>query len=163
MGFATSQQWENFFGIIVLQFVGHSPVILSWLCPPLLSFCGFFFDFGCGVSCFSRFQHPPVDCCSTASCDFSTLTGADVHMSFTLPSWPRSPLQYSCVENLKARGAWRATVHKVVNSQTQLRWLRTHAAPSKRSLFNIPSSSLSPWTSPVYFLLYKFVYSGHLM
>ena len=26
--------------------------------------------------------------------------------------------QYSCLENSMYRGAWRATVHKVVNSQT---------------------------------------------
>ena len=28
------------------------------------------------------------------------------------------PLQYSCLENPMDRGAWRATVHKVTNSQT---------------------------------------------
>ena len=31
-----------------------------------------------------------------------------------------SPLQYSCLENPMDRGAWRATVHEVVKSQTQL-------------------------------------------
>ena len=31
-----------------------------------------------------------------------------------------SPLQYSCLENPMARGAWRATVHGVTKSQTQL-------------------------------------------
>ena len=30
------------------------------------------------------------------------------------------PPQYSCVENPIARGAWRATVHVVAKSQTQL-------------------------------------------
>ena len=30
------------------------------------------------------------------------------------------PLQYSCLENLLGRGAWRATVHRVVKSLTQL-------------------------------------------
>ena len=30
------------------------------------------------------------------------------------------PLQYSCLENLKDRGAWWATVHGVVKSQTRL-------------------------------------------
>ena len=29
-----------------------------------------------------------------------------------------SPLQYSCLENFMDRGAWRATVHEVVKSQT---------------------------------------------
>ena len=31
-----------------------------------------------------------------------------------------SPLQYSCLENPVNRGAWRATVHGVANSQTRL-------------------------------------------
>ena len=31
-----------------------------------------------------------------------------------------SPLQYSCLENSMDRGAWRATVHGVPKSQTQL-------------------------------------------
>ena len=30
------------------------------------------------------------------------------------------PLQYSCQENPKDRGAWRATVHGVTKSQTEL-------------------------------------------
>ena len=30
-----------------------------------------------------------------------------------------NPLQYSCLENSMARGAWRATVHRVAESQTQ--------------------------------------------
>ena len=35
-----------------------------------------------------------------------------------------NPLQYSCLENPMVRGAWRATVHGVPKSQTQL---STHA------------------------------------
>ena len=31
-----------------------------------------------------------------------------------------NPLQYSCLENSMDRGAWRATVHGVTKSQTQL-------------------------------------------
>ena len=31
-----------------------------------------------------------------------------------------NPLQYSYLENSMGRGAWRATVHKVSKSQTQL-------------------------------------------
>ena len=43
---------------------------------PLLPSCwGLFFVFGLGVSSFSRFQHPPVDDCSTVSCDFGALAG----------------------------------------------------------------------------------------
>ena len=31
-----------------------------------------------------------------------------------------NPLQYSCLENPMDRGAWWATVHKVIQSQTRL-------------------------------------------
>ena len=37
------------------------------------------------------------------------------------------PLQYSCLENPMDRGAWRATVHGVKKSQTQLERLSMHA------------------------------------
>ena len=36
-----------------------------------------------------------------------------------------SPLQYSCLENLMDRGAWRATVHAVTESDTTERWTRS--------------------------------------
>ena len=32
-----------------------------------------------------------------------------------------NPLQYSCLENPMDRGAWRATVRRVTQSQTQLK------------------------------------------
>ena len=32
-----------------------------------------------------------------------------------------NPLQYSCLENPKDRGAWWATVHRVAKSQTRLK------------------------------------------
>ena len=39
-----------------------------------------------------------------------------------------SPLQYSCLESSVDRGAWRATIHRVAKSETQLsRWTHTHA------------------------------------
>ena len=38
-----------------------------------------------------------------------------------------NPLQYSCLENPKDRGAWWVTVHKVVKGQTQLKRLSRHA------------------------------------
>ena len=34
-----------------------------------------------------------------------------------------NPLQYSCLENPKDRGAWQATVHRVAKSRTQLKQL----------------------------------------
>ena len=45
----------------------------------------------------------------------------------SVPEWGRSPgeengypLQYCCLENPTDRGAWRATVHGLTKSQTQL-------------------------------------------
>ena len=38
-----------------------------------------------------------------------------------------NPLQYSYLENPMDRGAWWATVHGVIKSQTQLKWLSMHA------------------------------------
>ena len=40
-----------------------------------------------------------------------------------------NPLQYSCLENPMNRGAWRAIVHGVAKSQTQVKQLskNTHA------------------------------------
>ena len=32
-----------------------------------------------------------------------------------------NPLQYSCLENSKDRGAWQATVHRAATSRTQLK------------------------------------------
>ena len=51
----------------------------------------------------------------------------------SIPGWRRSPeggdgnpLNYSCMENPTDRGAWRATVHWVTKSQTQLKGLGIH-------------------------------------
>ena len=45
-----------------------------------------------------------------------------------------NPLQYSCLENPMNRGAWRATVHRVAKSQTQLKRQNTciHQCKIKR-------------------------------
>ena len=37
-----------------------------------------------------------------------------------------NPLQYSFLENPMDRGAWRATIHRVAQSWTWLKWLGTH-------------------------------------
>ena len=41
-----------------------------------------------------------------------------------------NPLQYSCLENLMERGAWRAIVYRLAKSQTSLKQLSTQAAHS---------------------------------
>ena len=42
-----------------------------------------------------------------------------------------SPLQCFCLENPMDRGPWRATVHKVTQSQTPLKRLSTHTARAR--------------------------------
>ena len=44
---------------------------------PLLPSCCDFFVFGHEASVFGGFQCSPVDCCSTASCNFGILAGGD--------------------------------------------------------------------------------------
>ena len=43
-----------------------------------------------------------------------------------------NPLQYTCIENPMIRGAWRATVHRIVKSQTLLKQLSTHTGTFTR-------------------------------
>ena len=72
-------QHKNFFGIIILQFMGWPMVGMGFdlfvIVPLLLSYCDFSFVLGCGVSFFGGFQHPPVNGCSKSSCDFGGLAG----------------------------------------------------------------------------------------
>ena len=57
-------------------------------------------------------------------------SAGDVRDGGSIPEWGRSPgerngnpLQYSCLENSMDGGAWRATVHGIAKSQTQLKQL----------------------------------------
>ena len=88
--FEPLQQWANFFGIIVLQLVGHLPagmrldfIVIVSLLP---SHCGFSFVFGCGVSFFSGFQNLPIDGYSTASAILVLLQEEMSTLSSNLPS-----------------------------------------------------------------------------
>ena len=50
-----------------------------------------------------------------------------------------NPLQYSCLENPRDRGAWQAIVHQVTKSWTQLKRLNTQCnTNNKMWVFNIP-------------------------
>ena len=53
------------------------------IAPLLLSSCSFFFVFGLKLSFFGGFQHPPVDGCSIASCNFGALIGGDECMFYS--------------------------------------------------------------------------------
>ena len=44
-----------------------------------------------------------------------------------------NPLQYLCLINPTDRRAWQATVHRVVQSQTWLKWLSMHACSNRKS------------------------------
>ena len=69
------------FSSLWVTHLGDMGFDLIVIVPLLLSFCGFFFLFGPGVSFFGGFQCPSVDGCSTASCDFGALAGGDEHTS----------------------------------------------------------------------------------
>ena len=65
--------------VTYLAGIGFDFIVIS---PLLLSHCGFFFVFECGVSFFGGFQHSPVNGCWAASCGFGALSGRDARMSF---------------------------------------------------------------------------------
>ena len=50
--------------------------------------------------------------------------GERLHFHFSLPCIGEgngNPLQCSCLENSRDRGAWRAAVHRVAQNQTRLK------------------------------------------
>ena len=52
-------------------------------------------------------------------------------------------LQYSCLENPMDRGAWQATIHRVAQSQTQLKQLSTYVRLNNIPLYVYTTFSLS--------------------
>ena len=57
-------------------------LILNMILPLLLSFWGFSFDLGCGLSSSAGIQQSPVDGCSAVSCNFGVLAREDEHTFF---------------------------------------------------------------------------------
>ena len=53
-----------------------------------------------------------------------------------------NPLQDSCLENPMDRGTWWVTIHRVANSQTQLKRLSTHACKDLGIAQGTPLSTL---------------------
>ena len=94
-GSELSQQWDNFFGIIVLQLVVTQQMGMGFdfiVIEPFLSCClaaASSLSLDIGYLFFVRFQCPAVDGCSTASCNFGALSGGDEHTSFysTIFNW----------------------------------------------------------------------------
>ena len=76
----------------------------------------------------------------------------------SIPGWGRAlgegnghPLQYSCLENPMDRGAWRAAVHGVTESDTNKYVCGTHAhvpthtrAQLPRGVWNLPRPGIKP-------------------
>ena len=98
-GSESSQQWENFFGIIVFQFVGHPPgrygICFYCDCAPLTTFLWLVLCLCTWAMFFGGFQCPPIDGCSTPSCDFGALTGADELISFSSDILNQKPFFFS--------------------------------------------------------------------
>ena len=80
-GSKPSQQWENFFGLIVLEFVGHSPDGYGvWFCREC-AFPAILLQLLLGLWTwdifYGGFHHSPAVGCSTTSCDFGAVAGGD--------------------------------------------------------------------------------------
>ena len=78
-----------------------------------------------------------------------------VHVSRRSPGEGHgNPLQYSCLENpIERGGTWRATVHRVAKSQTQLKQLSTHACTYKDAAITPHITPVDSW-GPVHYLKY---------
>ena len=70
-----------------------------------------------------------------------------------------SPLQYSCLENPMNRGAWWATVHRVTQSWTELKWLTTHTYMCMEAGSRVIDKNCS-LNYPLLILMLEFLKSG---
>ena len=48
-----------------------------------------------------------------------------------------TPLQCSCLENPRDRGAWWAVIYGVAQSQTRLKWVSSSSTHSKRNIYGL--------------------------
>ena len=73
-----------------------------------------------------------------------------------------NPPQYSCLENPMDRGAWQATVHRVAQSQTSLKWLSTYVCtPPLGMVWGVICRSIT--NAHHYFILLAFPGSLHFL
>ena len=96
----------------------------------------------CSVSAIVINRVSPV-----AQCKESTCNAGDTEQTSLIPESGRSPggghgnpPQYSCLENPMDRGAWRAAVHGITKSWTQLKRLRTHTLLLTSQLHPLPET-----------------------
>ena len=59
-----------------------------------------------------------------------------------------NPLQYPCLKNPMARGAWRATVHRVTKSRTQLKQLSMHTCTYSGHLYSLLGTCVEKAMAP---------------
>lgn len=82
--------WENFYGIIVLQFVACVGFDFTVIVPLLLACCGFFFVFGYRTFLVDSSIFVVVNGCSGISCGFSVFVsggwGYDLYSAISSPS-----------------------------------------------------------------------------
>ena len=93
----------------------------------------------------------------------------DTSDSASIPGSGRSPgegngnlLWYSCPKNLMVRGAWRATVHRVTQSGTRLKWLYTHEVLYRYICITNPSHSVPSEGPPAPVLVEPVVWDGSI-
>ena len=141
-------QWENFFGVIILQPVGHPLSDYGiWFyrdcAPPTISLHLPVFERR--VSFLRGFCHPPVDGGSTASCDFGALAGRDKPISFYSPilNWKLLSLNVWNVlySDLKLITSFQRQVHKVILIESPV----TYPPPSERKKKVLVSIALRTW------------------
>ena len=135
-------------GISRILGICHPGLYVVWVCNFLHQSC-FIFFICClilfrGVSRVARVVKTPSP------------NAGDIRDSGLIPGLGRSPgeghvnpLQYSCLDNPMDRRAWQATLHSVVNSRTQLKWLSTRAAwlgaSTALGTLGVPESSQQPY------------------
>ena len=71
-------------------------------------------------------KEPICQCRRRKRCEFNPWVGKSPWRLGRAPGGGHgNPLQYSCLDNPMDSGAWWATVHRVAESRTQLKWLST--------------------------------------
>ena len=73
---------------------------------------------------------------STGSWKLETTEWLHFHFSLScIGEGNGNPLQYSCLENPRDRGAWWTAVYGVAQSRTQLKWLSSSSSSEKITLY----------------------------
>ena len=79
----------------------------------------------------SHGQRSPVGCSPWGHSESNTTERLHFHFSPScIGEGNGSPLQYSCLENPRDRGAWWAAIYGVAQSRTRLKWLSSSSSSS---------------------------------